>query len=513
MDTSVINNIVVESFSSITLIDIINDKVSLLSFDGSAFQETSSNTYEQYFENAKKVIHPDFLNKYFEAISLNNLEQKKSISIRYLKLSSNLAYENYYDIIRLVEDNKVLVFSMKDTENNGEEKVKNADDEIYINLAGTIINIENVLEKMKLDNYEFISFKKYLLEVLNDLKKNKNVLNKYQAKVINSVNKINDSLLIVDDDSLTRNIFKKIFSEMFNIIEAKNGMEAVDILKNPEHMQNIVGMFLDLKMPIMDGFGVLDFLNQQGIIKRIPVIIISADDAKETKEEVYSYEIADMLEKPFNYELIKKRVSNIISMYEKSNALNDLINNQDRDLKNIIRNYTNAYLVDHENVNKKAAEYLKILLETSKENDSELIMEALKYYDLGLNLIPRTYLSNVNALGTSEKNLFISYPNMGTSVLKYLGIDNLKLENYASKIILMRNERYDGLGFPNKIKENNIPMYIYLVNMALELSSYQNIKNFDAAASLIVGKKLTKYHPKAIEIFESAKESLRGLYV
>ena len=220
-----------------------------------------------------------------------------------------------------------------------------------------------------------------------------------------------------------------------------------------------------------------------------------------------------MLEKPFNYELIKKRVSNIISMYEKSNALNDLINNQDRDLKNIIRNYTNAYLVDHENVNKKATEYLKVLLETSKENDCALIMEALKYYDLGLNLIPRTYLSNINALGNSEKNLFISYPNMGTSVLKYLGIDNLKLENYASKIILMRNERYDGLGFPNKIKEDNIPMYIYLVNMALELSSYQNIKNFDAAASLIVGKKLTKYHPKAIEIFESAKESLRGLYV
>ena len=52
-----------------------------------------------------------------------SIEQKKSISIRYLKLSSNLAYENYYDIIRLVEDNKVLVFSMKDTENTGEEKV------------------------------------------------------------------------------------------------------------------------------------------------------------------------------------------------------------------------------------------------------------------------------------------------------------------------------------------------------------------------------------------------------
>ena len=159
------------------------------------------------------------------------------------------------------------------------------------------------------------AFQKIVTSLVEDIiHKNPDINKNYESKLINKVNKVSSSLLIIDDDSLTRSIFKKAFSSYYNIIEAQNGEEAVEILGKYENSSydKIVGIFLDLKMPVMDGFGVLDFLKEKRYLSKIPVIIVSADDTKDTKEKVYAYEIADMIEKPFNFEIIVKRVNNMI---------------------------------------------------------------------------------------------------------------------------------------------------------------------------------------------------------
>lgn len=525
MDSNIVNLInssVMGVFSSITLIDIQNDKVTFLN-GKKALAEAETNTYEEYYEKLKKVIHPDYINKYFDSISLNNLQKSSNDYeyIKYSKISMNLSYDNYLDIVKLIDGNQILILSLNcDIDSD----IKKNDDDLNYLVADLIINVESVLDNLKIDSYEMKNAVNYITELLNDVKKSNGVLKHYQEKITVEVNKIHESLLIIDDDNLTRNIFKKVFENNFNIIEAKNGAEAVEIIENnivnnSEHStENIVGMFLDLKMPVMDGFGVLNYLKDKRILNRLPVIIISADDAKETKEEVYTYDIADMIEKPFNYELIKKRVSNMVRMYAKSNILNNLIRVQEKELKDILKVYVDSYLVDYQKVNDLVSKYGKILLDkyatlNEVKVDSDEIVKAAKYYDLSLDFVPRKYLERLANLTPEEKSVVLKYPNIGGNIIKYvMENESDSFIKYASSIVKMHNERYDGLGFPNGSKADEIPYYVYLINIALEYTNYvlnHSSVDYNEIKQIINSKDSSKYHPKAIETFNAALEEMK----
>lgn len=519
---NIINQAALKTFSSITFIDILNDSV--IVFDASNMQNVEQkNTYEGYYEKLKKILHPDYLNTYFEKISLNYLQNSKNDfeCINYSKLSSNLSYDNYLDIIQKVNDNQILILSIKCDLGKCET---NNDSELSYLTADLIVDIESVIDNLHPSTYEVSNALKYISELLNNLKiKNDEVLKKYQEKITLEVNKINESLLLVDDDALTRNIFKKIFEKDFNIIEAKNGAEAVEIIENNivnrvPNPENIVGMFLDLKMPVMDGFGVLNYLKEKRIISRIPVVIISADDAKETKEAVYKYDIADMIEKPFNYELIKKRVGNMVRMYAKSNVLNDLIRIQDRELKDILNAYTKSYLVDYKKINDLVKKFGKILLDkyaviNNETVDTDTILRAAELYDLSLDFVPRSYINNVNNLNAEEKQVVLNYPTLGANIIKYVTEnENDSFIKYATTIVKLHNERYDGLGFPSGIKEDAIPYYVYLINIALEYTNYvltHSAMDYEEIKKIINDKVNKKYHPKAIETFNAAFEEMK----
>jgi len=526
MDSSVISLVNIESikiFNNITLIDIQNDKVTFFDVKN-VLVENENNTYEEYYEKLKKVIHPDYITKYFDTISLNKLQNGANDyeCIKYLKLSANLSYDSYIDVVKLLDNSQILVLSLKcdiTSEN------KNTEEDLSYITADLMVNIESVLDHLKSDSYEVNNAVKYINELIHDVKtKNQGVLRNYQEKITLEVNKTHESLLIIDDDNLTRNIFKKVFESDFNIIEAKNGAEAVEIIENHiinnnEHStENIVGMFLDLKMPVMDGFGVLNYLKDKKIINRLPVIIISADDAKETKEEVYTYDIADMIEKPFNYELIKKRVGNMVRMYAKSNVLNNLVRVQEKELKDILKNYINSYLVDYQKVNDLINKYSKILLDkyallNDVKVDSDVIADASKYYDVSLDFVPRKYLERLANLTPEEKEIVINYPNIGANILKYvMENESDSYLKYASSIVKLHNERYDGLGFPMGMKEDEIPYYVYLINIALEYTNYilnHSSIDYEEVKNMINVKNGSKYHPKAIETFNAAFEEMK----
>ncbi len=517
LDTSLINDNLLNIFDSITMIDIQNDKVFLMSSKNGNSNEI---TYEQYIENLKKVIHPDFANTYFNKISLNELNKQDITVIKYVKLSSNLAFDNYIDLIKVFEDNQIVIMTLK-ANDEGEEK--GLSDNSAKVAADFIIEIEDIINNIKNSDSEVVSTVKYIGELINDLlRKNNNILKEYESNVTIQVNKTYSSLLIVDDDSLTRNIFKKVFESQYNIIEAKNGSEAVEIIEknvikpDSKETQNIVGIFLDLKMPVMDGFGVLDYMADKRLLTRMPVVIISADDAKETKEQVYAYSIADMIEKPFNFEIIKKRVNNMISMYMKSNSLNELIRTQDKTLKRIINSFVNSYLVDYSKINEKIAKYARILLEKYKtENNINLdinqLVSAIKYFDISLDAVPRTYIDNIKSISPDERNIVTNYPNIGADMIKYISDDMSERQiRYAIDIIKMHNERFDGLGFPNGLQKDDIPMHIYLINIAIEYANYMlNHDNNEEIVNIISSKSASKYDPRAVALFVSLKDDLK----
>ncbi|MCI6900068.1 MAG: response regulator [Bacilli bacterium] len=125
------------------------------------------------------------------------------------------------------------------------------------------------------------------------------------------------TILVVDDSNIIRNFVKRIFSEKYNIGMAKDGEEALNIIKANASNENIVAILLDLNMPKVDGFAVLTYMNEHQLFDSMPVSIISGDSTKDTINKAFTYPIIDMLGKPFTEADVKRVIEK--TMYFKEN--------------------------------------------------------------------------------------------------------------------------------------------------------------------------------------------------
>ncbi len=113
------------------------------------------------------------------------------------------------------------------------------------------------------------------------------------------------TILVVDDSNIIRSYVKRIFNESYNVALANDGEEAIRIIKANANNDMIDAILLDLNMPKVDGFAVLEYMRQNNLLKKMPVSIISGDSSKETIDKAFTYDIVDMVEKPFNESSIK----------------------------------------------------------------------------------------------------------------------------------------------------------------------------------------------------------------
>lgn len=121
---------------------------------------------------------------------------------------------------------------------------------------------------------------------------------------------LDKKILVVDDSDIIRNLLKKMFNDEYEIITADDGQEALDIISKNN---DLFGVLLDLNMPNVNGFAVLDYFKQNSLFSKIPVAIITGDDSKETIEKAFTYTIVDVLSKPFN----EMNVRRVITSMEK----------------------------------------------------------------------------------------------------------------------------------------------------------------------------------------------------
>lgn len=119
-----------------------------------------------------------------------------------------------------------------------------------------------------------------------------------------------DILMVVDDSSVITSFVEKIFKDEYEVLKAKDGVEAIQIIRD-NFNRNFVGMFLDLNMPNFNGFQVLDTFKTNNLFKKIPVFILTGDDTKDSIDKVFSYPIVDVLNKPFNENDIKACLAKI----------------------------------------------------------------------------------------------------------------------------------------------------------------------------------------------------------
>ena len=120
-------------------------------------------------------------------------------------------------------------------------------------------------------------------------------------------------ILVADDSKIIGNIVTRAFSNEYEVVIAYNGKEALDIVRNNVD-DSIIGLLLDLNMPEVDGFAVLDYFKENNLFKRIPVCIITGDVAKERIDRAFNYDIVDVLAKPFTFDNVREEVEKIINL-------------------------------------------------------------------------------------------------------------------------------------------------------------------------------------------------------
>lgn len=532
-----LQNFLLTRFLNAYIIDVISDKAFIYSYVNNSIVNKSNTTYSGFLTDLSNSLSSEDLNNLTANLSIQRLEEcfysgKKSVNLvinrggtDYL-LDISLVNFNGNKLIMVIEN--LFDSSMGLNINNGNNKSKEdiRMQSMIDNVSDSLLKIYNVFNSNR-NNPEVNNIGNYINTILSDITNSYPEFNRsFKENAISVSSMGRPTLLIVDDDMITRNLLKKIFIDQYNIVMATNGEEAIGILEDNsnrnmfESRDNIVGIFLDLVMPKMDGFGVLDYLNRNNYLSKIPVAIISGDYSKETRDRVYGYHIADMLEKPFNTEIIKHRVNNLVNLYKSSNSLNEMILNQYADLKNVIDTIISAYKYDYASNIEMIKRYSFIIGTDIMNNYGEynldearvnLIAEASCYYDIGYYAIPRVIYSKDSNFTKEEADIVKNYPIIGSKIVKY-GLKNMgdsAFTEYAYEITRYYHERYDGTGYPEGLRGDAIPISACIVALSALFNnfvrSYSNSEDIRDAICRLSG---SKFNPRIIESFKRVFDKL-----
>lgn len=540
------------NYSNIYVIDITADLVYTLGFNvANDLVIKDTGTYTDFIDIATRFVHEDELSNYFNAISLSNLELESQkgnneTKVKYRKLCETGEYRWFVNIINYLPfDGKKLIFMM--SEDINERLIDSEEDRIKLetevvnykikldkeseSISDAIYQINNLLENGAStgDVLKIRDTREYINSVFNKVSVDHPELNRaIMEKVALSSNYRKPSILIVDDSSIIRNSLKRIFNEDFNLVYAKDGNEAVKILAdnvvNVNYMSdslNIVGVLLDLVMPVADGFVVLDYMKKYNLFNRLPVAIISGDETRETRKRVYQYDIVDMLEKPFNTDNIRRRISKIISLYQSSNNMRNIIVEQSEEIEQSkeLEQLENVKVIINQIVDNVINSYESNKLKRCVQIIANNLMNKYPKYKLDSkyvdNIVVNAPLYNIGAIAMKDDEV-ITNATIKKSIDNGLVIASNYVEDESSmrvaeNIIGEVSELYNGTGYPNGLSGDVISIEAQIVSLVVRLCQYNTSKTMVNSIKTIVDKDNKKYNPDLIDILQDSKKELKEI--
>ena len=288
-------------------------------------------------------------------------------------------------------------------------------------------------------------------------------------------------ILIVDDDTMNRVVLSDLLCDEYDIIEAKDGDEALEILE--KQAKEITLVLLDMIMPGRDGLEVLKTMNEKGWIKGTPVVMISAETATPQVEKAFSLGVTDFIYRPFDQMVVQTRVRNTIKLYVKQMQLSELVTDKIYErtrnsdmlisiLSHIVefRNGESGQHVLH--IRKITDLLLRALLKRTQEynipeEDIGTIATASSMHDIGKITIPDEILNKPGRLTPEEFEIMKQHSMNGAKMLDTIQyFKNEPLMKYAYDICRWHHERWDGQGYPDGLKGNEIPISAQVVSIA-----------------------------------------------
>ncbi|MCB7321117.1 diguanylate cyclase [Lacrimispora sp. 210928-DFI.3.58] len=290
------------------------------------------------------------------------------------------------------------------------------------------------------------------------------------------------TILIVDDSEMNRDLLVDILEDQYDLIEAENGVKAIEILA--EQREAISLVLLDIMMPEMDGFGVLSHIYQNHWNESFAVIMISADDSPANIKRAYDLGAFDYISRPFDAAIVQRRISNTMCLYVRQKHLEQLVIEQfyENENNNKLMIAILSHIVEFRNgesgahvlhVNQITELLLKqLILHTDRyslsQSDIALISTASSLHDIGKIAISEEILNKPGRLTDEEFEIIKTHTAIGADMLLSLPADqqSVPLVRMAFEICRWHHERYDGKGYPDGLKGDDIPIAAQAVALA-----------------------------------------------
>lgn len=355
-----------------------------------------------------------------------------------------------------------------------------------------------------------------------------------------------DKILIVDDKEINREMLAVILEEEYNVIEAENGCVAIEIIE--KHKEELAVVLLDIVMPVLDGYQVLNFMNSGGYLEKIPVLIITIESDSSVETRCFELGVSDFIRKPFDIAKVRNRVRNIVNLYQYKNNLEDKVEKQTKTLveqntlllKQAERlRKSNEQIIDilgavveSRNLEsgahiQRVKDFTRILAYQLMEDFPEygltkkrieIIASASALHDVGKIAIPDSILLKPARLTDEEFAYMKTHTTRGCQILE--NIKEAWDENYGRtsyEICRHHHERYDGNGYPDGLAGDNIPISAQIVGVAdvydalVSERVYKGAFSVDEAYNMIVRGDCGVFSQKLLSSFAKVKTKFEEL--
>ena len=338
-------------------------------------------------------------------------------------------------------------------------------------------------------------------------------------------------ILIADDSGINRALLMEILGDGYEYLEAENGVRAVELLR--EHT-DIALVLLDIMMPQMDGFDVLKVMRCYSWLDEIPVIMISAAKDTANIERAYDLGVADYMRRPFERVMVLRQVQNVLMLYAKQKRLTRLVTDQvyEKEHNSVLMISILSHVVEFRN-SESGLHVLHIRTLTDlllhqlvqktdryqlDESDIALISTASALHDIGKIVIPEEILNKPGRLTAEEFAIIKNHTVAGAQMLQDLGqaiARDEPLLQVAHAICRWHHERWDGNGYPDRLKGDEIPIAAQVVALADVYDAltsercYKHAYDHDTALRMILNGECGAFNPLLLGCLRESSEQLR----